>query len=594
MSARLLSLRGVTNRLRAALVPLAALITLANGAANLYSALNLPPPTRQRLLRDLLPLGLRHFPHSVALLIGLALVVSAINIRKRRRRAFQIVFILSLASVLTHLLSGPDYAQAAWSLLLAGLLLYARRGFTVRSRQPEWRLIAARIGAAALAAFCYGVVGFWLLDEREFGINFGWLDSLRRTMLYLTFIGDASLVPRTRDAAWFLDSLYALSAVVIVYAIFALYRPVVYRFHTLPQERLRAKGILSLHGRASLDFFKLWPDKSYFFNSKGNCFIAYSVGANFAVALSDPVGPEEEIAATVAGFRQYCEDYGWGVAFYQAWPDFLPLYRRLGFKKLKIGDTAIVNLTGFNLEGSAMKYFRKKIRQLEHDGVRIRHYEAPISDETLRKLEEVSDEWLKIPGRRERAFSLGRFEPGYIRFTPVVAAEDAERRVLAFVNRIPSYRAGEATVDLMRHRADAPNGVMDYLFVKLMLRCKEEGFTRFNLGMAPMAGFREREDVSAAERALYLFFRRLNFLFSFSGLKRYKAKFATDWEPRYAIYRHALDLPKLCIALSKVSEAPERSGGQNIPGEAVRKLPRLPEIAPCAQTQQPGHIWWMS
>jgi lysylphosphatidylglycerol synthetase-like protein (DUF2156 family) len=135
---------------------------------------------------------------------------------------------------------------------------------------------------------------------------------------------------------------------------------------------------------------------------------------------------------------------------------------------------------------------------------------------------------------------------------------------------------------------DAPNGIMDYLFVKLMLRCKEQGFTRFNLGMAPMSGFQEREEASAAERATHLFFQRLNFLFSFGGLKRYKAKFATDWEPRYAIYRHALDLPKLGVALNKVSELNERSDGQYIPGEAVRKLPRLPEITLYAQTPQPG------
>src|SRR5262245_4975716 len=321
-----------------------------------------------------------------------------------------------------------------------------------------------------------------------------------------------------------------------------------------PQERLRAKQILSLHGRAALDFFKLWPDKSFFFNLRGDCFIAYSVATNLAIALGDPVGPEEEIEAAVSGFTRYCEDNGWGVTFYQTSPDFLPVYQRLGFKKLKIGDTAIVDLTGFNLEGHAMKYFRHKIRQLEHGGVRILNYDAPVSGETLVKLKEVSDEWLKIPGRRERAFSLGRFDPVYLRSTPVLTAEDAGGRVLAFVNRIPSYRAGEATVDLMRHRADAPNGIMDYLFVKLMLRCKEEGFKRFNLGMAPMAGFREREEAGAAERAVHLFFQRFNFLFSFGGVRRYKAKFATDWEPCYVIFRSALDLPKLGIALNILSK----------------------------------------
>jgi lysylphosphatidylglycerol synthetase-like protein (DUF2156 family) len=73
-------------------------------------------------------------------------------------------------------------------------------------------------------------------------------------------------------------------------------------------------------------------------------------------------------------------------------------------------------------------------------------------------------------------------------------------------------------------------------------------------GLAPMSGFREREEASAMERAVYQFFQRLTFLFNLGGLKAYKAKFASGWEPRYVIYRHALDLPKVGIALGKVSK----------------------------------------
>jgi phosphatidylglycerol lysyltransferase len=97
-------------------------------------------------------------------------------------------------------------------------------------------------------------------------------------------------------------------------------------------------------------------------------------------------------------------------------------------------------------------------------------------------------------------------------------------------------------------------GVMDYLFVKLLLRDRAEGYTRFNFGMAPVSGFREREEASAMERAVHQFFQRLTFLFSFGGLKAYKAKFASQWEPRYVIYRHALDLPRVGIALGEVSK----------------------------------------
>ena len=61
--------------------------------------------------------------------------------------------------------------------------------------------------------------------------------------------------------------------------------------------------------------------------------------------------------------------------------------------------------------------------------------------------------------------------------------------MLAFVNIIPSPRKGEATIDLMRQRAVVPNGIMDHLFVRLFQDEREKGFTRFNLGLAPMSGF---------------------------------------------------------------------------------------------------------
>jgi phosphatidylglycerol lysyltransferase len=186
--------------------------------------------------------------------------------------------------------------------------------------------------------------------------------------------------------------------------------------------------------------------------------------------------------------------------------------------------------------------------------VHTRYYQPPIPEEVLAQLRQVSDEWLEIPGRRERQFTLGRFDPRYVRSTPVFAALDKDGQVLAFANLIPSYRQGEAVTDLMRRRTHAPNGIMDYLFIKLFLEKKAQGFERFSLGLAPMAGFQEKEEASPEERAVHAFFQHLNFLFSYRGLRAYKAKFATIWEPRYAVYRNVFDLPRLAIALGKVSE----------------------------------------
>jgi phosphatidylglycerol lysyltransferase len=340
----------------------------------------------------------------------------------------------------------------------------------------------------------------------------------------------------------------------IGYSIFALFRPAIYKFSTLLQERALAKEIVAKHGRDSQDFFKLWHDKSYFFSLSKNCFLAYRVGANFAVALADPVGPEEEIEETIRGFTGFCKENDWGLGFHQVLPDFLPLYTQLGFRKLKIGDDAIVDLTHFTLEGSAGKEFRHTVNKMEKSDVRIMQYEPPIPEDVLLQVKEVSDEWLQIPGRRERGFTLGMFEPNYIKSTPVFSAVDKDGKMLAFVNIIPSYRQEEATIDLMRRRTEAPNGIMDYLFVKLFLYNKEKGYKRFSLGMAPMSGFQENEEASMEEKAIHYFFQHLNFLFSFTGLRQYKAKFATFWEPRYTVYQNPLDLPRLAIAMGRVSE----------------------------------------
>lgn len=530
------------------------MVTLASGVANLYSAIHPRHHARHQLLRDLLPLEFLHSPRSFTLLVGLALIVSAINIYKRKRRAWQIALALSGLSVFFHFLRGRNHQQALLSLSLGLLLLALRRSFTVKSRLPDWRAGLLRFAVALVAAFGYGVAGFWLLDKREFGIDFNWADSIHRTLLYLALIGDSGLTPQTLYAEWFLDSLYFMTLAVIGYGLWSLFRPILYRFRTLPQERARAKEILECHGQTALDFFKLWPDKSYFFNSTRDAFIAYRVGLNFAIVLADPTGPETKLEETIMQFKQYCEDNGWNLAFHQTTPHLLPLYRRLGFKKLKIGDDAIVDLTGFKLDGASRKRMRHKVNQLDKAGFRARRYEAPLSDELLRQLKEVSDEWLRLPGRRERVFSLGMFEPHYLRSTAVITVEDETGKIMAFANFIPSYQRGEATVDLMRHRQDAPNGVMDYLFIKIFLDCRERGFTRFSLGLAPLDGFKEREEATVAERTVYLFLSRMNFIFSFSGIKQFKAKYADTWEPRYLVYSHVFDLPKLGLALTSVSE----------------------------------------
>ncbi len=531
-----------------------ALITLGSGIINIYSVIIHGFPHRIHILLDIFPFEFVHVSRMLTLLIGFGLVVSSINIYKRKRLAYYVVLALSSLSIVFHLGKGLNFEEALVSLVLLVVVILSRNRFTVRSGVPDYRSGLVRFAIAVVLCLAYGIAGFWFLDRRDFGITFHIGDAIRETFKYLSYGGNPSLVPYTRHARFFIDSLYMTTTVGILYSLISLFRPAVYRYRTLPHERSLAKEIVETHGRSAMDFFKYWPDKSFFFSSSLESFIAYRVGNSFAVALGDPVGPEPEIESIVRRFDEYCADNDWGVGYHQTLPDFLPIYEKLGYRKLKVGDDGIVDLVGFSLEGKERKALRHAVNKLEQAGIQYAWHEPPIPPEILAKVKSVSDSWLTIPGRRERRFTLGTFEPAYIASTPVAAAVDGQGNYLAFLNQIPSYRPGEATTDLMRRREDAPIGVMDYLFVKHFRHLKERGYRTFNLGMAPMSGFQETEEASVEEKALHFFFQRLDFLFSYRGLKQYKAKFSSVWEPRYAVYKTPLDLPRMAIALQAVSE----------------------------------------
>jgi phosphatidylglycerol lysyltransferase len=326
---------------------------------------------------------------------------------------------------------------------------------------------------------------------------------------------------------------------------------------TRPAHDGLAEAIVKAHGRSSIDFYKLSPDKSYFFSGDRACVIAYKTAWGVAVSLGDPAGPLEELEEAVRRFLRFCAESGWKAAFHQVLPDLLPIYRRLGFEALKIGEEALVDLDRFASHTRQRRAFRRAQRRLDGEGYELGRYEPPHPEVLLDELEAVSGEWLSLPGRSERIFAQGRFDRGYLGRTPVFAVRDPGGRLAAFVNEIPSFLEGEATVDLMRHRRGAPNGVMDYLFAGVMLAFRQRGFRRFSLGLAPLAGVGDRPGATLAERAVHQLFEHLHGVFSFKGLRAYKAKFEPGWEDRFLVYQGRMPgLVRTALALRRATEVP--------------------------------------
>lgn len=200
---------------------------------------------------------------------------------------------------------------------------------------------------------------------------------------------------------------------------------------------------------------------------------------NVAICLSDPVGPEDKLETFTRAFVGWCHNNGWTVAFHQTLPDFIPMYQRLGLTSLKIGEEATVDLAQFVTDTAKKKHFRHTRNKFGREGYTCARHVPPHASTLLDEVEAVSDEWLSLSGRRERTFTLGGFDRGYLAEMPLFTVTDPGGRIVAFVNEIPAFPSGMANIDLMRHRVDAPNGAMDFLFLRLNAMPERRRVSRF-------------------------------------------------------------------------------------------------------------------
>jgi phosphatidylglycerol lysyltransferase len=133
-------------------------------------------------------------------------------------------------------------------------------------------------------------------------------------------------------------------------------------------------------------------------------------------------------------------------------------------------------------------------------------------------------------------------------------------QIVAFANILQSRQGSELSVDLMRQRMDIPNGLMDFLFTRLMSWGKTEGYRWFNLGMAPLSGLQTHPFAPVWNRVGCFVFRHGAHFYDFEGLRRYKAKFAPQWIPKYVAVAGRLTLARALLDIACLASG----GAKNI------------------------------
>jgi phosphatidylglycerol lysyltransferase len=114
------------------------------------------------------------------------------------------------------------------------------------------------------------------------------------------------------------------------------------------------------------------------------------------------------------------------------------------------------------------------------------------------------------------------------------------------VTLLPPTGREELSVDLMRYDDEiAPKGVMESLFVHLMVWGKEQGYHCFSLGMAPMSGFEQSPVAPLWTKFGAFLYEHGESVYNFQGLRLFKDKFDPVWEPHYLAYPGGLSLPRV-------------------------------------------------
>jgi phosphatidylglycerol lysyltransferase len=526
----------------------AALFTGLVGIINLLSAVTPNLYGRNQWLKEFFPFEIRATGHIFAALTGFVLLALATNLLRRKKVAWLLTIGLLIISIFSHLLKGLDYEESLISGILLVQLILMRHVFTAQSDRPSVARGVRVLFGALLFTLAYGTIGFYLLDGK-FSENFNWRDAILQTLAMFFTEDNWGLQPQTRFGDFFANSIYVIAASTISFAIVMLLQPVFVSSSANATEHKKAKEIVQQYGCSSLAALTLLSDKSYYFSPSGRSAIAYVPKGRGAIALGDPIGPIEDRAEVIVSFQQFCQRNDWYPAFYQTLPDELELYKSLGFKALKIGEEAIVDLKTFTLQGKAGKNFRPSINRLTKLGYRIEFYQPPITDDLLHQIKAVSDEWLKMVQGSEKRFSLGWFDEAYLRNCEIAVVHISDGQIGAFANLLPEYQLNEVTIDMMRHRQSLENGTMDFLFVSMLQHFKEEGYDSFNFGLSALAGVGETPESRRLERVLHYLYEHLNRFYNFKGLHAYKEKFRPCWQSRYLIYPNIAALPDVVVAL---------------------------------------------
>jgi phosphatidylglycerol lysyltransferase len=474
-------------------------------------------PSNPRYLHEIayiVPLPLIEASRLFGSIIGILLLLLANGLWKRIDGAYVLSLIVLFMGGIFALLKDFDYSEASVLFAMFILLLPSRKHFYRKSSLLHQSFSRENIIAITIVVVSFVWLGFFSYRNVEYSNELWWQFGVNS------------------QASSFLRAVVGVFFILLVLGVMKMLSPFSKDIHLPGNEELELAKAIVKDGQETWGNLAFTGDKHLLFDDKKKAFLMYGISGKSWIAMGDPVGSSYQIKELIWDFYEMSKLHQGRAVFYEISEKYIPIYLDLGLALIKIGEEAKVPLESFTLEGSAGKDFRYTVRNVEKKGYRFEIVPSEEVAALIPELKKVSDDWLDIKNGKEMRFSVGFFDKKYLSNFPLALIRNDEE-IVAFANIWAGGNGEELSVDLMRYGSTAPDRTMEYLFVKLMLWGKENGYRRFSLGMAPLSGLEKRQFAPLWHKVGSLIFANGDYIYNYKGLRDFKEKFNPVWSPKY-------------------------------------------------------------
>jgi lysyl-tRNA synthetase, class II len=546
--------RSEGNKHLAWLPGVAALLVFLIGLSDILTIFKPQLVYKLHKIKPFVPGTLTNVTRTSDVLVGLLLVLLALGLRRRKRRAWQAVLALLAFDIVIHFMHFPHFSRGTAIpsfvavVLLVALLFFHREFYAIGDPRTRWnvlRVFAVLVIADVAIGLGYLSVGPLLQDYS--------LSQRLQDVVY-ELVGIYGPVQWASDARGDLYHVLtsALGLFTLLVTSYLLLRSAKPRARFGPADRQRIRELLDKYGdRDSLGYFALRDDKSVIWSPSGKAGVCYRVVSGVMLASGDPLGDPEAWPGAIAEFLSDAARHAWRPAVMGCSELGAEVWCREGdLTALELGDEAIVNVADFSLSGRSMRNVRQMVNRVTKSGYtaeirRIGDIPRPELDRIIR----AADHWRGSSTERGFSMALGRLGGRDDADCVLVTAEEngTLRAVLQFV---PWGHDG-LSLDLMRRDRNAQAGLNDFLIVEAIKAAPELGVKRLSLNFAMFRAALERGERIGAGPVLKAWRNLLVFLsrwFQIESLYKFNAKFSPVWEPRFFVYPGGRDAPRIAFA----------------------------------------------